>query len=91
MSLSDWMSDADYRWRQRLEPVNLVIETDFSADEVGKPSASRTSCAASSQQRVVSQKNHQALPGANAGDLVGHASLPTTMVRTGRASGTKSA
>jgi hypothetical protein len=33
-SLSDWMSDADYHWRQRLEPVNLVIETDFSADEV---------------------------------------------------------
>ena len=34
MSLSDWMSDADFAWRQRLQPVNLVIETDFSADEV---------------------------------------------------------
>ena len=34
MSLSDWMSDADYSWRQRLEPVNLVIETDFTAAEV---------------------------------------------------------
>ncbi|AWT52228.1 hypothetical protein D806_012400 [Mycolicibacterium smegmatis MKD8] len=34
MSLSDWMSDADYEWRSRLQPVNLVIETDFSADEV---------------------------------------------------------
>jgi hypothetical protein len=32
--LSDWMSDADYHWRQRLGPVNLVIETDFSAEEV---------------------------------------------------------
>ena len=34
MSLLDWMSDVDYEWRQRLQPVNLVIETDFSADEV---------------------------------------------------------
>jgi hypothetical protein len=28
------MSDTDYAWRTRLKPVNLVIETDFSADEV---------------------------------------------------------
>lgn len=34
MSLSDWMSDADYAWRQRLQPVSLVIGTDFSAEEV---------------------------------------------------------
>jgi hypothetical protein len=34
MSLADWMSDTDYEWRTRLQPVNLVIETDFSADEV---------------------------------------------------------
>lgn len=33
-SLSEWMSDTDYEWRQRLEPVRLVIETDFSADGV---------------------------------------------------------
>lgn len=33
-SLSEWMSDADFKWRQRLAPVRLVIETDFSADEV---------------------------------------------------------
>jgi hypothetical protein len=34
MSLADWMSDADYEWRTRLKPVNLLIETDFSAEEV---------------------------------------------------------
>lgn len=34
MSLADWMSDADFEWRTRLGPVRLVIETDFSADEV---------------------------------------------------------
>lgn len=34
MSLADWLSDVDYEWRQRLLPVSLIIETDFSADEV---------------------------------------------------------
>ena len=28
------MTDTDFEWRTRLQPVNLVIETDFSADEV---------------------------------------------------------
>ncbi|MGV0578350.1 hypothetical protein ABQE57_07920 [Mycolicibacterium elephantis] len=28
------MSDAEYEWRQRLQPVRLVVETNFSADEV---------------------------------------------------------
>lgn len=34
MSLTDWMSDKDAEWRNRLKPVNLVIEANFSADEV---------------------------------------------------------
>ena len=34
MSLADWMTDTDFEWRNRLKPVNLVMETDFSADEV---------------------------------------------------------
>ncbi|WP_232007750.1 hypothetical protein, partial [Mycobacterium gordonae] len=33
-SLADWMSDKDFEWRTRLKPVRLVIETDFSADEI---------------------------------------------------------
>ncbi|KUI27328.1 hypothetical protein [Mycobacterium sp. GA-2829] len=34
MSLSEWMSDAEYDWRQRLQPVNLVVETNFSIDDI---------------------------------------------------------
>ena len=41
MSLADWMSDADFEWRQRLKPVNLVIETNFSEDEVRGPAQVR--------------------------------------------------
>lgn len=33
-TLADWMSDAEHDWRTRLQPVNLVIETNFTADEV---------------------------------------------------------
>lgn len=32
-TLSDWMSDAEYGWRARLQLVNLVIETDYSVFE----------------------------------------------------------
>jgi hypothetical protein len=30
ISLKDWLSDAEYEWKQKLKPVNLVIETDFT-------------------------------------------------------------
>ena len=33
-SLSDWMSDEEYRLRTALERVSLVVETDFSANEI---------------------------------------------------------
>lgn len=33
-AVADWLSDADFEWRRRLKPVRLVIESDFSADEV---------------------------------------------------------
>jgi len=33
-SLPEWMSDAEYQWRTRLKSVNLVIETDFTAEEI---------------------------------------------------------
>ncbi len=36
ISLKDWMSDAEYEWRQKLKPVNLVIETDFNAEGHGE-------------------------------------------------------
>jgi hypothetical protein len=28
------VSDKDFEWRTRLKPVRLVVETDFSADEI---------------------------------------------------------
>jgi hypothetical protein len=28
------MSDAEYEWRMKLKPVNLVIETDFSPEQI---------------------------------------------------------
>lgn len=33
-SLSEWMSDEEYRLRKALEPVSLVVETNFSAAEI---------------------------------------------------------
>ena len=33
MSLSAWMSDNEHEGRERLKPVRLVVETDFTADE----------------------------------------------------------
>lgn len=33
-SLSDWMSDEEYRLRQSLEQVSLVVETNFCAEEI---------------------------------------------------------
>ena len=32
--LLDWMSDAEDRWRKQLGPVNLVIESNFTATDV---------------------------------------------------------
>ncbi|MCV7176153.1 hypothetical protein H7H98_10395 [Mycolicibacterium sphagni] len=34
MLLKDWLSDAEYEWRQKLKPANLVIETDFTAKQI---------------------------------------------------------
>lgn len=34
MTLAEWLSDHDHEWRTRLAPARLVIETDFSANEV---------------------------------------------------------
>ncbi|QFS89927.1 hypothetical protein FIV07_04160 [Mycobacterium sp. THAF192] len=34
MSLSAWVSDNEHEWRECLKPVRLVVETEFTADEV---------------------------------------------------------
>lgn len=33
-SLTDWMSDEEYRLRQALEPVSLVVETNITAEKI---------------------------------------------------------
>lgn len=33
-TLTDWMSDAEHEWRTRLQPVNLVIESDFLGEDI---------------------------------------------------------
>ena len=34
MKLGDWLSDEEFKWRQKLKPARLVIETDFTADQI---------------------------------------------------------
>lgn len=75
-SLSDWVFDADYGWRQRLKSVNLVIETDFSEEEIRE--AQRNFGAAVRELRGRSfspQDIIKKYPGLLLGILVGHASL----------------
>jgi hypothetical protein len=76
MSLSDWMFDADYEWRQRLQSVNLAIETDFTEDEIRE--AQRKFGAASIELRkrgLSPQEIVKKYPGLALAILVGHASL----------------
>src|SRR5690606_18068118 len=76
MSLADWLSDADYEWRQRLKPVSLVIETNFTEDEVRE--AQRKLGIAVRQLRkrdVHCSKIIKRYPGLLLMVLVGHASL----------------
>ncbi len=75
-ALVDWMSDAEYEWRKRLQPVNLVIESDFVARDVRELQSrygSRT-------QQLVSQgfarkEMIKKYPAVTLMILVGHASL----------------
>lgn len=76
MALAEWMTDTDFEWRQRLQPVNLVIETNFSADEV-RNAQSRYGAAAGqlinrgwSHQEII-----QRFPALTIMILVGHAAL----------------
>lgn len=75
-TLSDWMSDSEYEWRTRLQPAKLVIETDFSAEEVRE--AQRKFGAASLhllKQGVSYQSIIKRYPALTLMILVGHASL----------------
>jgi hypothetical protein len=76
MSLADWMSDKDFEWRTRLKPVNLVIETDFSADEVR---TAQSKYGAAAQQLLNSGRTYSEIikryPALTLVVLVGHAAL----------------
>ncbi|WP_233209466.1 hypothetical protein [Mycobacterium sp. ENV421] len=70
------MSDADFAWRQRLAPVRLVIETDFSADEVREI---QRNLGRAAQQLINRGWSHEEVikryPAVSLVALVGHAAL----------------
>lgn len=75
-ALVDWMSDAEHEWRTRLQPVNLVIETDFLAHDI-RDLQSRYG---SRTQQLINQgftrrEMIKKYPAATLMILVGHASL----------------
>jgi hypothetical protein len=76
MSLADWMSDTDFDWRERLKPVNLVIETDFSADEVRTAQSKYGTAAGHLLTRGWTHRNIiKRYPALTLMILVGHAAL----------------
>jgi hypothetical protein len=76
MSLSDWMFDADYEWRQRLQSVNLAIETDFTEDEIREAQCKFGAASTELRKRGLSpQEIVKKYPGLALTILVGHASL----------------
>ena len=75
-ALSDWMSDAEYEWRARLQPVNLVIETDYSADEVRTAQSKLgATVQALARRDIPYSKMIKRYPAVTLMTLVGHASL----------------
>lgn len=76
--LLDWMSDADFEWRERLKRINLVVEADFTADEIW---AAQKKYGAASQhllnrpQRLIHDEIIQKYPALTLVILVGHAAL----------------
>lgn len=76
MSLSDWMADKDFEWRGRLRPVKLVIETDFSAEDV-RTARSKYGAAATHliNRGWTHEKFIKRFPALTLMILVGHAAL----------------
>lgn len=76
MSLSAWMGDREFEWRQRLAPVSLVIETDFTEHEIREAqkrygaTARQLAIRGWTYQRII-----QRFPALTTAVLVGHAAL----------------
>ena len=76
MSIAEWMSDKDFEWHQRLKPVNLVVETNFAADEVRE---AQSKYGTTAQQLLRRGWTHKEIirryPALTLVTLVGHAAL----------------
>ncbi|MEX7468581.1 hypothetical protein AB4Z39_02605 [Mycobacterium adipatum] len=74
--MSEWISDEEHRWRALLQPVSLVIETDFSEHDVREAQRKYGAMVAKADRQGIPYpkiiKRHPALTLLT---LVGHASL----------------
>ena len=75
-TLSEWISDEEHRWRALLQPVSLVIETDFSEHDVREAQRKFGAMVGKAERQGIPYlkiiKRHPALTLLT---LVGHASL----------------
>lgn len=76
MKLQDWLSDAEFSWRKKLEPARLVVETDFTADQIDTAKA-RWGMAANALRKQDFAHHHliKRYPALTLLVLVGHASM----------------
>lgn len=76
ISLKDWLSDAEFEWRQKLKPVNLVIETDFTRKNTAQIKKYWGAAARALRKRDYSHYEIvKRYPALTLMALVGHASL----------------
>ena len=76
ISLKDWLSDAEYDWRQKLKPANLVIETDFTTKQIAQIKKYWGAAVRALRKRDVSYYEIvKRYPALTLMALVGHASL----------------
>lgn len=77
-NLMNWMSDADFEWRKRLKRISLVVEADFTAEEIW---VAQKKYGAASQhllnrpKRLIHDEIIQKYPALTLVILVGHAAL----------------
>src|SRR5690625_6563457 len=72
------MSDADYEWRTRLRGINLVVEADFTAEEIWtaqKKYGAASQYLLNRPRRLIHDEIIQKYPALTLVILVGHASL----------------
>jgi hypothetical protein len=76
LKLGDWLSDAEFSWRQKLKPASLVVEADFTADEIDTARTRWGMAARALLKRDVTPRQIvERYPALTLLVLVGHASL----------------